>query len=141
MLLIHPEITQLFQSRTMNLLSGWDSVHDEATLEAKLMHNLLTNYSRSVRPIRDHTQHINVIVQMILTQVVDLVSVWIGQSLVDDYRKAFKNNFSLRPSAHGLIFWIYIVKCQGIGVSSKFHDLPHGWDNPPFSGARIRTSS
>ncbi len=29
-------------------------------------------------------------------------------SPVDNYRKAFKNNFSLRPPAYALIFWIYM---------------------------------
>ncbi len=29
-------------------------------------------------------------------------------SPVDNYRKTFKNNFSLRPLAYALIFWIYM---------------------------------
>ena len=33
----------------------------------------MKGYSRRTRPVKDHTHHINITVQMILTQVVDLV--------------------------------------------------------------------
>ncbi len=36
------------------------------------------------------------------------VSIFKCNSPVDDYRKAFKNDFSLRPPAYALIFWIYM---------------------------------
>ncbi len=45
-----------------------------ASLEAELYNKLFENYSRRVRPIKDHTQPINITLQMILTQVVDLVN-------------------------------------------------------------------
>ncbi len=49
-------------------------MHPEASLEVELYNKLLKNYSRRLRPVKDHSQPINVTVQMVLNQVVDLVS-------------------------------------------------------------------
>ena len=40
-------------------------------------------------------------------------------SPVDNYRKAFKNNFTLRPPAYALIFWIYMR--DGVHEGKKMH--------------------
>ena len=56
------------------MCSGLGDLHEEASLEAVLYQKLMKGYSRRTRPVKDHSHHINITVQMILTQVVDLVS-------------------------------------------------------------------
>jgi hypothetical protein len=42
--------------------------------ESRLLHYLLTNYNRQVRPLLDHSGNITVSVGITLTQIFDMVS-------------------------------------------------------------------
>ena len=102
------------------MCSGLGDLHEEASLEAVLYQKLMKGYSRRTRPVKDHSHHINITVQMILTQVVDLVSTNTRAISVNWFDKAKDVPLGCAMSQFVRVFPNYLQHKVGISANYFF---------------------